>query len=227
MRRPLLGLAIVLGTSVLATTDRAHAQLTPGTGVGTDVFSFYYGYYLPHAAAIAAQQTPMDTLNAITASRQFNAVTDRARLYDPISPYGAEETDPTQPWARGEERTPGGAGPELRDQPGRVALARGGGPALYYNRTGPYYPTMRVGRGPNRNLAVMRGGGGAAWAWAAWAWACPACAELTGPSRSTRPIDRDPERPSGFHFGADVLRGGCEGPSHGELQRRWVRINSG
>jgi hypothetical protein len=160
MRRPLLGLAIVLGTSLLVATDRAHAQFTPGTGVGSDVFSFYYGYYLPHQAAIAAQPTPMDTLNAITASRQFNAVTDRARLYDPISPYGAEETDPSQPWTRGggAERRAARVENYALSQGGST-LARGSGPALYYNRTARYYPTMRVGRGPNRNLAVTRGGG--------------------------------------------------------------------
>ena len=38
-------------------------------GLGGDPFSLYYGYYLPQQAALAAQATPLDTINAATAAR--------------------------------------------------------------------------------------------------------------------------------------------------------------
>ena len=90
MRGRYLGLvAAALTLAVLVPTQRASAQL----GVGSDVFSFYYGYYLPHQAYMAQQTTPLDTLNQISAVRQYNADTDRTSLYDPISPYG-DDDDP-------------------------------------------------------------------------------------------------------------------------------------
>jgi len=64
-----------------------------------DPFQFYYGYYLPHAAAIAAQPTPLDTINQVTAARQFSALSERQGLYDPISPYGEEDLDPNRPYS--------------------------------------------------------------------------------------------------------------------------------
>lgn len=157
MRRALLTLAVVAGISLVALPNRAHAQL--GTGVGADPFSFYYGYYLPHQAAIAAQSTPMDTLNANAASRQFNAVRDRSTLYDPISPYGDDEEEPFSGRSRARERRAAKVENHALN-PAGSRLARGGGPQLYYNRTAAYYPTMRVGRGPNKNLATFRRGRG-------------------------------------------------------------------
>jgi hypothetical protein len=154
MRRPFLGFAAALAIVTLAPADRAHAQFT---GAGGDPFSLYYGYYLPHQAYIAAQPTPLDTINQVTAARQYTAQTDRAALYDPISPYGEEDLDPLRPYSdrRGRERTPrvqgfsyGGNDPSSN--------TRGTGPALYYNRTARYFPTLRTGRGPNRNIAAMR-----------------------------------------------------------------------
>jgi hypothetical protein len=124
---------------------------------GIDPFSFYYGYYLPHQAAVAAQTTPLDTLNQITAQRQINALQERAGLYDPISPYGEEELDPNRPYSarRGTERL---AHPGLF--PVATSNVRGTGPAAYYARTARYFPQMRAGRGPNRNIGVSRRGGG-------------------------------------------------------------------
>src|SRR4051812_48216891 len=83
LRRPRLALAVTLAAGLFVPTTRANAQLLGGAGGGIDPFSFYYGYYLPHQAAIAAQPTALDTINQVTAARQFSAVTDRAGLYDP------------------------------------------------------------------------------------------------------------------------------------------------
>jgi hypothetical protein len=154
MRRPLLALAVALAVSWLVPTGRAQAQIIGG---GTDPFSLYFGYYLPHQAYIAAQPTPLDTLNQITAERQRYAVTDRAGLYDPISPYGDEDLDPLRPYA------PTRAGERVA-RPQQFATstsnARGTGPAAYYQRTARYYPHLRAGYGPNRNLGTTRRGGG-------------------------------------------------------------------
>src|SRR4051812_14296655 len=91
-RRPLLALAVALTVPLTLAPTQARAQFFGGSGAGgVDPFSLYFGYYLPHQAYVAAQPSPLDTINQITAQRQFNAVTERAGLYDPISPYGAEE----------------------------------------------------------------------------------------------------------------------------------------
>lgn len=150
--RPHLALAVALGVGFFIPTGRAEAQFLGG---GTDPFSLYFGYYLPHQAYIAAQPTPLDTINRITAERQFSAITDRAGLYDPISPYGTEETDPLAPYttSRKGERI---AKPSLFATSTTTSNARGTGPALYYTRTARYYPSIRVGQSPNKNLGVHR-----------------------------------------------------------------------
>ena len=88
MRRPMIGLAVAFGFSLLAPASQAQ-----GFGNFNDPFTFYYGFYLPHQAAIATQPTPMDTLNAVTAARQFNAPTNRTGMFDPVSPYGLDDPD--------------------------------------------------------------------------------------------------------------------------------------
>lgn len=151
MGRRHLGLAVVLGIALLGHAQRAQAQFG-GTG---DPFSLYYGYYLPHQAAVAAQATPLDTINAAQARQQEVAARDRTGLYDPIAPLGDEDIDPTRPYARRSERL---------QRPHTFATSttnhrmRGIAPQLYYNRTSRYYPTLRVGVGPNQNLAVSRRG---------------------------------------------------------------------
>ena len=57
MPRPFLALAAALAIVGLAPSNRSFAQ---NSGLGADPFSLYYGYYLPHAAAIAAQPSPLD-----------------------------------------------------------------------------------------------------------------------------------------------------------------------
>ena len=76
----------------------ANAQIG-GIGVGADPFSFYYGYYLPHAQYMAAQPSVLDPINRVTANRQFAAANDRSTLYDPISPYGEDDLDPLRPYS--------------------------------------------------------------------------------------------------------------------------------
>lgn len=157
MRRAFFGLA-ALAALALATPSQAYAQFN---GLGGDPFSLYYGYYLPHAAAIAAQPTPMDTINQNVAQRQRDAMTDRSSLYDPVSPYGDSDDDPLAPYS-------GRRGTSNRLRQGSAIShgrenVRGSGPAMFYNRTARYFPELRVGRGPNQNLAVTkrgRGGGG-------------------------------------------------------------------
>jgi hypothetical protein len=148
--RPHLALAVALGVGLLIPTGRVEAQFLGG---GSDPFSLYFGYYLPHQAYIAAQPTPLDTINRITAERQFSAITDRAGLYDPISPYGTEEIDPLAPYSpsRKGERL---ARPHVFAS--TTTNSRGTGPALYYTRTARYYPSIRVGQGPNKNLGAVR-----------------------------------------------------------------------
>jgi hypothetical protein len=159
MRYLLLGWASALAFLALSPTNRAVGQ-TGGGGVGTDPFSFYYGYYLPHQAYIAAQPRPLDTINQVVATRQYSAQTDRTALYDPISPYGDEELDPLRPYAAKKERL---ARPQTFVYGNATGSNTAGqGPPLYFNRSARYFPTLRVGRGPNRNVAVVRGprGGG-------------------------------------------------------------------
>jgi len=157
-RRPLLALAAALAVALVLPTGRAHAQfLGAGANGGVDPFSLYFGYYLPHQAAVAAQPNALDTINQITAARGYAAATDRAGLYDPISPYGDDELDPLRPIG---SRRAGEKLARAQMSPGASSNARGTGPAFYYGRTARYYPQLRVGHGANRNLAVSRGRSG-------------------------------------------------------------------
>jgi len=142
----MIGLAVAFGFSLLAPASQAQ-----GLGNFSDPFTFYYGFYLPHQAAIAAQPTPMDTLNAVTAARQYNAPTNRSGMFDPVSPYGLE--DPNLFGVGGSGGRGRGAG-AAASPPEMTSNARGTGPALHYNRTARYFPGLRVGRGPNSNISV-------------------------------------------------------------------------
>jgi len=156
-RRSLLALIAIASVGLVLPGGRARAQVINNGGV--DPFSLYYGYYLPHQAALAAQPTPLDTINQITAQRQYAAVTDRAGLYDPVSPYGGdEELDPLRPYSpkRGGERI---ARPYSYSA-SSATNSSGTGPRMYYNRTAQYHPNVRSGRGANRNLATVRSGRG-------------------------------------------------------------------
>lgn len=126
-------------------------------GFGSDPFALYYGFFLPRQAALAAQPGPEATINSITADRQRYAVTNRASLYDPASPYagvGGVEDLGTFDSDRGERI----ARPRSSGLTSNHTM--GSGPQTYYNRTARYYPTLRSGRSVNRNIAVRSGGGG-------------------------------------------------------------------
>ena len=155
MRRSFVLMALATLGAAFGIETEAKAQIG-GIGVGSDPFSFYYGYYLPHAQYMAAQPNVLDSINRVTANRQIAAATDRSALYDPISPYGEEDLDPLRPYSSsksGRERATRARGFSMNDQ----SHARGTGPAGYYNRTAQYFPTLRIGRGPNQNIAAMRG----------------------------------------------------------------------
>lgn len=152
MRRSLSWVAAAFVLAV-SPTGLAFGQVG-SLGVGADPFSFYYGYYLPHQAAIAAQPTPLDTINANVQQRQYQAQTERSGLYDPISPYGDEDLEG------------GGLGRKGGERKARISGftsshgTQGTGPPGYYNRTAAYFPGLKAGRGVNRNVGQLRGGRG-------------------------------------------------------------------
>ncbi len=154
MRRMMLGLAVVAVGSWMASD--CHAQLN-GNNLGlvpTDPIQFYYGFYLPRQAAQAMQPGPEATINAVTADRQSYAATNRGTLFDPISPFSLE-SDPF-----------GGTGPNGAGRRGSATVRSrsgtptthvlGSGPTGYYNRAVNYYPSIRVSRGANKNVAVTK-----------------------------------------------------------------------
>lgn len=160
MRRPIWGLFALVAAVVLGHSTPVHAQIG-GVGVGADPFSFYYGFYLPHQAAMAAQPRTIDTINQVVANQQYTARTDRSSLYDPISPYGEDDLDPFKPYSQagGRDRT---ARPTATGYGNTNSNVNGNGPGMYYNRAARYFPTLKPGRGPNHNLSALRarGGGG-------------------------------------------------------------------
>lgn len=155
MRRLHLGLVLAVGVGFsLVPASRAQAQaLLP-----SDPFQAYFGFYLPHQAAIAAQATPLDTINAAQAASQRAAAVDRSSLYDVKGFLGDEELDPLRPFTRtGRERM---VRPHTFPANTQIARQRGNAPRVYYGRAAQYYPTLQPGVGPNRNLAVGRAGRG-------------------------------------------------------------------
>lgn len=157
MRRLLVGSAVLAAVATFATPGRA--QVFPNNTVpGGDPFFLYYGFFLPRQAMLSLQPRPQDTVNALSAARQFSAQTERAGLYDPVSPFGADLYDPSRPFAgraTGRSRRPlpmtGVTGTNIN----------GMGPAAYYSRTNGYYPSLRVGRSTNIGAGYSRGGFGA------------------------------------------------------------------
>lgn len=161
MRSALCLLAAVAAVSAWSNESRAQA------GVFDDPFFTYYGFYLPRQAALAAQPHVEDTINQNFVNNQALARTNRASLYDPNGGYGAfDNYDPndtfSKPGQRGRQANAGQNRRQFRGLP--TTNINGRGPALYYNRAGQFYPSLRSGIGPNRNLAVSgrgaRGGGG-------------------------------------------------------------------
>ena len=157
MRRPILGLAAALAIVLLAPAGQAFGQVG---GLGNDPFSLYYGWYLPNAMYQAAQPTPMDSINQMTMRRQATAQTDRTGLYDPLTPFGEDELDPLSPYGarQAATRTARHANtPYTAYSDSRSGAAKGHGANMYFNRTARYHPDLKIGRGPNRNIAALRG----------------------------------------------------------------------
>jgi hypothetical protein len=152
---------VVLAATLNPAAARAQATAT-GLGIGditSDPFTFYYAYYLPNQQIQAMRPKPIDTINQAVQARQYYAATQRQSLYNPISPY-TEEYDPLRPYSQQQGR-------ERVAQPYRFVQdpsnSDGSGPSLYYGRASQYYPGLRIGRGPNANIARIgqrRGGRG-------------------------------------------------------------------
>jgi hypothetical protein len=131
MRRLFLGLAAVLGLSAAAPSARAQFDFS-------DPMFLYYGWYLPRQAALAAQPRVEDTINAISANRQLNAMTNRSGLFEPSSLYDSA-FDPNNPFGA---RT-GSRQAALMARTGVMTNhINGAGPARYYNRAAQYYPSL-------------------------------------------------------------------------------------
>jgi hypothetical protein len=165
MRRAICVLAAVIAVSALA--EVGHAQAVNNPGGFSDPFFLYYGWYLPQQNALANQPRIEDTINYNVGQNQVYAQTNRAGLYDPNGGYGRFDPNPSGDPFDPSMRAGGGMG---RVGMGRMrgtvptSNANGSGPPMYFNRASQYYPSMRSGRGPNRNLAVVtrgarRGGG--------------------------------------------------------------------
>ncbi len=153
LRRPVLGLAYLIGISLLLPATSS-AQIAGSATSGVDPFASYYGFYLPNQAYQAAQTRVEDTINAITVVRQQNAMAQRNGLYDARSRFDIDEDQdlfrPYAPTRRGERA---GGLTTTNVFGGNV---RGTGPPLYYNRTARYFPTLKQAHGPNRNLMSLR-----------------------------------------------------------------------
>jgi hypothetical protein len=161
MRRPLLGVVLAVALCLLAPRSGRAQGSSLGT-LGADPFATYYGWYLPNQAYQASQPRVEDTINAITVVRQRAAIAERDNMFDTRSRFDLDEEAEFGRYAprggaRGRPQL-GGAGASASPFAGNV---RGTGPALYYNRTGRYFPTLRTGHGPNRNIAAMRASRGA------------------------------------------------------------------
>jgi hypothetical protein len=152
MRRALWAVA-----AVAAGLGWAESGLAQGPSFSNgDPFFLYYGWFLPQQAALANQPRVQDTIQQNVAMNQANAQTNRSSLYDPNGGYGRfDPTAPGDPLAGGNRGGRPGTGIGLGGR-GTVPYshANGRGPALYYNRTSHYYPSMRAGQGANRNVAV-------------------------------------------------------------------------
>src|SRR5262249_18464255 len=139
---------------------RAQAQVAVGGAPGTldDPFAFYYAIYLPNQQLQSLRPTPIDSVNAAMVARQYYAQNDRRGLYDPVSPYSDQATDPLGPYPHQNQ--------ERAARPFRFAQdpsnADGTGPSLYYGRAAQYFPGLsgRDARAQNANTYAGRTGGG-------------------------------------------------------------------
>jgi hypothetical protein len=155
MRRSLWVLVAVSAVSAWANPGRAQVPAASGF---SDPFFLYYGWYLPRQAALADQPRIQDTISANVAAQQVYAQTNRSSLYDPNGGYGRFDPnstyDPFNPASQGGPRPRSGTPmPKMRSGT-PTSNINGQGPAIHYNRTAQYYPSIRQGQGPNRNVSM-------------------------------------------------------------------------
>jgi len=159
MRRLVLGFALMLGMSLLAPRS-GWAQVGSFGALASDPFATYYGWYLPNQAYQASQPRVQDTINAITVMRQRSAIAERDGLFDSRSRFDLDDEGEFggRYSGRGGGAARGGRPPVGGQQSGNVfgQNVRGTGPPLYFSRTDRYFPSLRAGNGPNRNISAMR-----------------------------------------------------------------------
>jgi hypothetical protein len=155
MRRLLCSVTVLVGLGALPSVGQAQFV---GDAALTDPFLAYYGFFLPRQAALAARPGPELSINQLSAARQVAAITERSGLYEPPAGLGLQGYDPSRPFANQSafnRRTISRNGVSN----GNIS---GNGPGEYYSRAATYYPSLRVGRGTNANIAATssRGRGG-------------------------------------------------------------------
>lgn len=151
----ILGLALIGSFSTVGSSAQAQAVAGGGASmVFSDPFLSYYGFFVPQQLYYASRPRVEDTIQQYSAARQYSALTERAGLYDPIGSLDIE-SDPLRAFgsASGRSRLPSTSPAGLVNN-----NLRGTGPGGYYNRTGSYYPTLRIGRGGNGGLNPISGG---------------------------------------------------------------------
>jgi hypothetical protein len=148
--------------AVLGWTQSGRAQQAFSPGF-SDPFFLYYGWYLPRQAALADQPRIEDTIQQNVAMNQAYAATNRSSLYDPAGGYGKfnpyAQNDPFAIGAGGPASRAAMMGIQMRQRsttPSSMSTGRGGQhvPTSHYNRTAGFYPSLRAGQGPNRNVAI-------------------------------------------------------------------------
>ena len=156
MRRPLLGLAVVLlGLSVGGSTGFAQFGANTGNGVFNDPFSLYYGLYLPRQAQLASQTTSQDVIGSASVARQEATARSEERSIFEVDtePFGIDDLDPTNPGVR---KRSGGGRSYLNRRPASFTQGKGvSAPAQYYGRgagLARYYPNIKVGHQANANV---------------------------------------------------------------------------
>jgi hypothetical protein len=154
-------LLTMVGLAIVAGRGEAQTPALSPNGIFDDPFTFYYAYYLPNQQLQAMRPSALDPVNNAMIQRQYFAQqSDRRSLYNPISPYSDQGSDPLQPFsARGNERR---ARPHVFAQEPAAGTGANPGPALYFNRPTTYFPGLahHPGRGSNANVYARSGRGG-------------------------------------------------------------------
>lgn len=151
MRRISLGVMVILGSSVLASS--AQAQTSAGF---SDPFFLYYGWFLPRQQYLANQPGPELLINQKAAARSEAAFVDREALSGVTPGLEGYDLDPLHPFG-----TRSGISRIPRHPPTGISNMnlRGQGPPRHFTRVESYYPGLRTGQGPNVNVPHLRSRG--------------------------------------------------------------------